>query len=240
MICGTGILHLIWLKLGTPLGLHMTNEKAAFPKHGWDRFLLRGNKVILRSLRRDDIDKRLAWKEYPDPLYSHYNPPNLSLREREDWYLKRKHDPDMVYLAIDNHQGRLLGFICLNRIDRKAKTLWMGIFLGHEFTDRGYGTDALLTLSRYLFEKGRLEMMFLDVASHNKRAIRCYLKCGFKFVRTKYNRSDPRSNLDIFGDDKYEDIREYFKKEGDEVLVQFDDMVLTKETWFAQNPLFAN
>ena len=141
----------------------------------------------------------------------------------------------MIYLAIDNYSGQLVGFISLYKIDREAKTAWMGIFLGYEFTDQGYGTDAILTLARYFFDEIKFEKMFLDVASHNQRAIRCYLKCGFKFVRTKYNKHDPQSNIDIFGDDRYKDIRGYFKKEGEEILAQFDDMELTKEMWLALN-----
>ncbi|KPL05403.1 MAG: hypothetical protein AMJ73_00990 [candidate division Zixibacteria bacterium SM1_73] len=212
----------------------MKNRKLIFRKNRLDHLLLKGNKVIIRSLRRDDIDKRLAWQKYPDPLYSHYNPPNLGQREREEWYFKRKYDSNIIYLAIDNRHHRLVGFISLYEIDRVAKSAWMGIFLGYEFTDRGYGTDAILTLAKYFFEKMKFENMFLDVASHNKRAIRCYLKCGFKYVGTKYKKHDPRTKLDIFGDDRYKNIRKYFKKEGDEVLAQFDDMVLTKKMWLAQ------
>jgi diamine N-acetyltransferase len=213
----------------------MTRKRTLFRKNRWNH-LLKGKWVIIRPLKRDDIDKRLSWKEYPDPLYFHYNPPNLGQTERGEWYLKRISEPDRVYLAIDNHEGQLVGFISLYDIDKLARTAWMGIFLGYEFTDRGYGTDALLTLARYFFEEMEFDKMFLDVASHNKRAIRCYLKCGFKFVRTKYNQHDPRAKLDIFGDDGFADIRKYFKKEGDEVLAQFDDMVLTKEAWFDSNP----
>jgi diamine N-acetyltransferase len=218
----------------------MINKKSIFRKKRWERFLLKGNKVIIRSLQRDDIYKRTTWKKYPDPLYFHYNLPNLSQKQREEWYFKRKHDANIIYLSIDNHQDRLVGFLSLYKIDRLAKTAWMGIFLGYEFTDKGYGTDAILTLCKHFFEEQKSEQMFLDVASHNKRAIRCYLKCGFKFVRTKYNKHDPRSSIDIFGDDRYEDIRKYFKKEGDEILVQFDKMVLTKEMWLAQNPVQAH
>jgi diamine N-acetyltransferase len=209
----------------------MINKRSIFRKNRWDRFLLKGNKVIIRSLRRDDIDKRLAWMKYPDPLYFHYNPPNFGQKEKEEWYFKTKYDPNMIYLAIDNYRDQLVGFISFYKIDRSAKSAWMGIFFGYEFTDRGYGTDALLTLAKYFFEEIKFEKMFLDVASHNKRAIRCYLKCGFKFIRTKYNKSDPRAKLDIFGDDRYKDIRKYFKIEGDEILVQFDEMVLTKDSY---------
>ncbi len=213
----------------------MINKKSIFRKNRLDHLLLKGDKVIIRSLKRDDMDKRLTWKKYPDPLYFHYNPPNFRQKEREEWYFKRKYDSNMIYLAIDNRQDRLVGFISLYKIDRVEKSVWMGIFLGYEFTDRGYGTDAILALAKFYFQKMKFERMFLEVASHNKRAIRCYLKCGFKFVRTKYNKHDPRTKLDIFEDERYKNIRRYFKKEGNETLAQFDEMVLTKEMWLALN-----
>lgn len=216
------------------------SKRDVFRKNRWDHLLLKGNKVIIRSLKRDDIDKRLAWEKYPDPLYSHYNLPHLSHKEREGWYLRKKHDPQMIYFAIEDHPGQLIGFISLYKIDKLARDAWMGLFLGYEFTEKGYGTDAIMTLARYFFQEARYERMFLDVASHNKRAIRCYLKCGFKFVRTKYNKHDPRIKLDIFEDERFKDIRRYFKKEGDEILVQFDEMVLTKDMWLTINPASAN
>lgn len=209
----------------------MINKKFIFRKKRTKDIFLKGEKIIIRSLGRDDIDRRLAWEKYPDPLFFHYNPPNFGPKEREEWYFKRTNDPNTIYLSIDDHSGQLVGFISLYKIDRVTKTAWMGIFLGYEFTDQGYGTDAILTLARYFFNEMKFEKMFLDVASHNRRAIKCYLKCGFKLVGTKYNKHDPRSNIDIFGDDRYKDIRKYFKKEGEEILVQFDDMELTKDAY---------
>jgi len=153
----------------------MINKKSIFRKNRWDHLLLKGNKVIIRSLRRDDIDKRLAWKKYPDPLYFHYNPPNFGQKEREEWYFKRKYDPNMVYLAIDNHQDRLVGFICLYKIDRSAKTAWTGIFLGYEFTDRGYGTDAILTLAKYFFEEMERDHLYIIGPGTTTQAIVDYV-----------------------------------------------------------------
>jgi diamine N-acetyltransferase len=97
--------------------------------------------------------------------------------------------------------------------------------------DRGLGTDATLTLLEYYFEELKFDRLYLDVASLNKRAIRCYEKCGFTFIRKKYNDHDPRSNIDIFGDDRFKNIRRYFVKNGDKVLVEFDEMEITREMY---------
>jgi diamine N-acetyltransferase len=201
-----------------------------------ENVVLKGKQVVLRPLAREDIEKRLAWKPYPDPLYFHYNMPNMTEEQREFWYSKRKSDPNALWLSIDGLQGRLVGFICLNKIMPQSKTAWMGIYLGYEFTDQGRGTDAIMTLLRYYFEEMQYEQLFLDVATHNKRAIRCYQKCGFEFFRKKYSDHDPRMNVDIFGDERYKEIREYFKKDGKKVLVEFDEMKMSQVKYREMNP----
>ena len=187
--------------------------------------------MIIRPLRRDDIDKRLKWKPYLDPLYAHYNLGEMTEAQKKEWYLKRKKDPRMLYLSIVGSKGELIGFLSLFEIDWENKKAKLGIYLGYEFTDKGYGTEAIKTLLPYYFEKMKFNELYLDVASLNKRAIKCYLNCGFEFVRTEFHKHDPRNKIDIFGDERLKDIRKYFKKEGDEILVQFEEMRITEEMW---------
>jgi diamine N-acetyltransferase len=196
-----------------------------------DGILLKGKKVLIRSLERQDVDKRLSWKPYPDPLYFHYNLGSMTEEERKAWFLKRKTDALRLFLSIDDLAGQLIGFVSLHKINVLEKTAWFGIYLGYEFVDRGLGTDATLTLLEYYFEELKFDRLYLDVASLNKRAIRCYEKCGFTFIRKKYNDHDPRSNIDIFGDDRFKNIRRYFVKNGDKVLVEFDEMEITREMY---------
>jgi len=198
------------------------------------RFKLKGERIIIRPLRRDDIDKRLKWQKYPDPLYFHYNLGDITEVQKREWYHKRKKDPKMLYLTIDNLKGELLGFLSLYDIDWDNKKAKLGIYLGYEYIDKGYGTEAIKTFLPYYFEKMRFKELYLDAASLNQRAIKCYLKCGFEFAGTKFNKHDPRSKIDIFGDERYKDIRGHFKKEGDEILVQFEVMRMTEEMWGKQ------
>ncbi len=195
------------------------------------RFRLKGERIIIHPLRRYDIDKRLKWKPYPDPLYAHYNLGEMTEAQKKEWYLKRKKDPHMLYLAIDSLKEELLGFLNIYDLDWGNKKAKLGIYLGYESTDKGYGTEAIGTLLPYFFEKMKFKELYLDVVALNQRAIKCYLKCGFEFVRTKFKRHDPRNKIDIFGDERFKDIRKYFKKEGDDILVQFEEMRMTKEMW---------
>ncbi len=195
------------------------------------RFKLKGERIVIRPLRRDDIDKRLKWQEYPDPLYAHYNLKEMTEAQKREWYNKKKKNPAMLFLSINDLKGELLGFLSIFEIDWENKKAKLGIYFGYEHTDKGYGTEAIKTLLPYYFERMKFEELWLDVASLNNRAIRCYQKCGFEFAGTKFNKHDPRSKADIFGDERYKDIRKYFKKEDDEILVQFEEMRITQEMW---------
>jgi diamine N-acetyltransferase len=77
----------------------------------------------------------------------------------------------------------------------------------------------------------KYKKLLLDVAALNKRAIRCYEKCGFELIRRKYNLHDPRANIDVFGDERFKDVRKYFVKKEDEILVEFEEMEISEERW---------
>ena len=192
---------------------------------------LKGIRITIRPLHQADIDKRLRWKPYPNPLYKHYNRGEMSVEEKDKWYEDRTTNPNMLYLAIDNNQGELLGFLNIFDIDPENRKASFGIYLGYEYTNKGYGTEAINILIHYYFEKMKFRELYLGVAALNHRAIHCYQKCGFEYVGTTYNKHDPRSDLDIFGDERFIDIRKYFKQEGDNILVRFEEMKITKEMW---------
>ena len=192
---------------------------------------LNSKKIILRSLKRDDIDKRLRWKKYRDPLYAHYNLDEMTRAQKRQWYVKRITNPKMIYFAIDNLKGDLLGFLNLYAIKRDKKRAKLGIYLRPEYVNRHYGSEAIATLLPYYFEIMRFKELRLDVASHNLRAIKCYQKCGFEFVRTFYNKHDPRNILDIFGNAHFKSIRKYFKKQRNTIMVQFKEIRITRRMW---------
>ena len=49
-----------------------------------------------------------------------------------------------------------------------------------DYWGKGYGSDALKVLIRFIFEEVNIYKIKLNVFSFNKRAISCYKKLGFK------------------------------------------------------------
>jgi RimJ/RimL family protein N-acetyltransferase len=49
-----------------------------------------------------------------------------------------------------------------------------------EYWNQGYGTDAILTLLHYIFSNTNLERIYLKTLDWNKRAQKCFTKCGFR------------------------------------------------------------
>ncbi len=66
----------------------------------------------------------------------------------------------------------------LDWVDRRAE---IGVMIGEkDHWSRGFGTEAISLLLRYMFEELNLERIGLYCDETNLRAQRCYQKCGFR------------------------------------------------------------
>jgi RimJ/RimL family protein N-acetyltransferase len=58
---------------------------------------------------------------------------------------------------------------------------WVGIGIGErEYWGRGYGTDAMRVVLRFAFQELNLHRVSLSVFAYNERAVRSYVKAGFR------------------------------------------------------------
>jgi len=67
-------------------------------------------------------------------------------------------------------------------------TFCMDLFIADEnYLNKGYGTQIVKAFVEFIFANFKAKIILIDPAEGNKRAIRCYEKAGFKFVRTAFD-----------------------------------------------------
>jgi RimJ/RimL family protein N-acetyltransferase len=141
--------------------------------------MLEGRLVRLRAVEQGDLPAFVKWINDPEVTeYLQFEPP-MSMEDEVTWYHHMIGSKDKAF-AIETREGRLIGNIGLIGLDWRNRRTDVGIMIGEKDAwCRGYGTDAMTLMLRYLFEELGLNRvgLFADVGNH--RAIRCYQKCGF-------------------------------------------------------------
>ena len=128
---------------------------------------LAGKRIWIRPLEETDLEGDTEWARM-DPE---------KLREN---YEKSRRDPKRGAFVILNEGRERIGrieYVAYRPAERRTQC---NVFLSERYTNRGYGTDALLTFSGFLFETLEIDAIGLIVNMKNERAIRCYQKCGYR------------------------------------------------------------
>lgn len=157
--------------------------------------------IFFKPLQANDLDLLCAWlnkshvKEWWDD--------RLSNAEIKTKYGERIGDSVVVPFLIFLDQ-KPIGFIQYYYANKIGEGWWIeetegtiGIdqFIGEEeYINRGYGTRIIREFVKNLFENLNIRKVITDVDPYNHRAIRCYEKAGFKFVK-KIMTPDGLANL---------------------------------------------
>ncbi len=149
--------------------------------------MIQGRLITLREKHLDDayqdyqwrIDEELATLDATTPLRMSYD---NYLRLIEDEL--RRPVPWSRRFAIDTHDGKLIGNCMYYDIDTIRKQTEIGILIGdREYWNKGYGTDAVDTICRYIFESTDFKKIYLHTLIWNTRAQKSFGKSGFEYVR---------------------------------------------------------
>ncbi|MEK5057920.1 GNAT family protein [Paenibacillus sp. FSL H7-0326] len=170
--------------------------------------LITGRKVQLRPVSIEDFKRTFEWRNDEEFAkmsagtdlfrYSHVTLDQIeSTYEKEIRTLDRREKGEFsIYTQEENPKH--IGFIVYREMNIVARRCTIGMGIGDkEYWSKGFGSDALKTLIRYLFQTMNLNRVQLDTWSGNERAIRSYEKCGFVVEGRMRNHS--------FVDGKYHD-----------------------------------
>lgn len=193
---------------------------------------LKGKRVTVRPLTRQDLRIMSSWPQFRDPLYRLFDWPKRSDASDDLWFYQLMRDKQRVYYAVENQDHKLIGRISLREIEghRSAR---LGIGFGPDYVGQGYGTEALEIFVRHFFDDLGFEQLVLDVAAVNVRAVRCYERCGFRRVGTHYQYAGADEDMAFLRTQEYGHLRHFFKRERYRNVMLSYDMAIDREEWLS-------
>jgi len=142
-----------------------------------------GSKVILRDKRLADALNDHTWRTDPElaqldaaPLLA--TPFSQYLSD----YAAELRYPSLTRhrFAIETLDGKHIGNCVYYDVNETKGEAELGIMIGNrDYWDKGYGADTVTTLVSYIFRQTNLKRICLKTLDSNRRAQKCFQKCGF-------------------------------------------------------------
>ena len=166
---------------------------------------LRGARIILRDKRIEDAEQDYIWRSDAElasldaafPLTMSY-----------DRFLKLAQDqmryptPGSHHFATETLDGKFIGNCMYYDLDSVKMQAELGIVIGdRDYWSNSYGYDAVTTLLDHCFNEKKMERVYLHTLEWNKRAQRCFEKCGFVPVKPVRRMSHDFILMEVFRED---------------------------------------
>ena len=151
--------------------------------------MIYGEKVYLREPVREDIDILYEVCSNKDVLKYNGVYTGVITKKYINSQFHHLSRPNKMELVIVNNNSDLIGYVYYKENSYTRDVYSIGITIGKDYWNKGYGQDSVKALCRYLFNKRRAHKIELEVVRENKRAISCYKRCEFKVEgirRSKY------------------------------------------------------
>lgn len=172
--------------------------------------IIQGRIIQLRPATESDRKNIYNWLAHSDLTPSMMGPPDYpdgpipSWEEFSNDYQidffndsGNGHGRNYIILA-DGEEVGTVGYDCT---DMKEKKTFLDVWLaGEAFCGKGYGSDALNTLSDYLSQSYGIVSFLISPSERNKRAIAAYEKAGFNRLQMS-----PEEQEEKFGPGEYKD-----------------------------------
>ncbi|MBI2849978.1 MAG: GNAT family N-acetyltransferase [Chloroflexi bacterium] len=163
--------------------------------------MLKGQKVLLRPVRRSDIQYFLKW--FNDAEVVQYVDQCMPMTEMaaEKWIERMGTEQTQVYFVIEAVGGETtgpIGGVELVNINPKDHNAMFSIAIGDKDSwSKGYGTEAGRLIIKYGFEQLNLHRIGSEVLAFNERSLRMHRSIGFK--------EEGRRRESCFGNGQYQD-----------------------------------
>jgi RimJ/RimL family protein N-acetyltransferase len=165
------------------------------------RFMIAGEHVILRAFEREDVERCYRWMNDPNIVRTLKSRYPIAFQSEAEWIERAIHaTPYERHFAVERKDDRAhIGNASIHNIDWVSRTGWFGLFIGEPSAwNRGFGSDAIMTLVRFAFDEMNLQKLRVNVFDYNDRAMHVLLTHGFV--------QEGRLERDFYREGTYHDI----------------------------------
>ena len=147
-----------------------------------DRGFLTGEHILLRGIRRTDVEAYRHWLDHSEITYfMEMGARPTSDADLEEFYrLSTESAENVVFAIVHKDTNKPMGIVGLYAINWICRRGDFRIIIGEtDLLGQGMGTEAAHLVLAYGFETLNLEVVTLGVNTENKRAIGSYKNAGF-------------------------------------------------------------
>lgn len=142
--------------------------------------MLQGEKTRIRAVDYDDLLLLLQWREDPEISFFLGEELPISREMQKKWFEKTITDSGKKKFIIETFDNEMIGLLGIMNIDIKNRHCECGITLGvKEFRGRGYASDALSVVIKFLFDEWDINRIYAKIFDYNKKSIHFFTSLGF-------------------------------------------------------------
>lgn len=175
------------------------------PSRGGRRvFMIAGEKVILRALEKEDLERCYRWINDPQIVHTLKSRYPMAIEKESEWLEHAIHsDGRQRHFAVERRDDRAhIGNASLHEIDWISRVASFGMFIGEPGAwNKGFGSDTISTLCRFAFQEMNLRKLKINVFDYNERAKHLLESLGFSkegLLREEFYRDGNYHDIVIF------------------------------------------
>ena len=147
--------------------------------------IIETERLILRGWQLEDLDALYECAHNPDiGIMAGWEP--HSSKEVSLNVLKSYIESDENWAIVLRESGKVIGQIGSTPDENRGKYVakCLNYFLSSDYWNKGYMTEAVKRVTKYLFEELNIDLLTIFFYPHNVRSKRVIEKCGFEYEFT--------------------------------------------------------
>lgn len=136
---------------------------------------------------RDGVDRYVLWKRHESI--------DVTLKQYEKWEMEYNNPKTFRWIVELKKDGNVIGTIDVANNYLKYGTCDIGYCYGDKFWGKGYATESLKAVIKYLFEEADVDLICAEYMSNNPASGKVMEKAGMKYDGILRSRVIDKNNI---------------------------------------------